>query len=157
MPQPRPGSLVLYKLLLARFATERAWVVSLVNSCTRSRSSSSSSSVGGAKPAGCLVETLRAKTGENAGVGTRRSERVVVRRREGRRSEAIVMNRRGRLGVCRGKFLNQVNYLNRAELQRGRRQSSARRDRLIYTRSILAPAISIHNRPYVKLLEFSFR
>lgn len=64
----------------------------LVKSCTRSRSSSNSSSVGGVKPAGCLVETLRAKTGENAGAGTRRSERVVVRKRDGRRAEAIGMD-----------------------------------------------------------------
>lgn len=42
-------------------------------------------------PAGCLVETLRAKAGENAGRVLRRSERVVVRRREGRRTEAITI------------------------------------------------------------------
>lgn len=122
-----------------------------VNSCTRSRSSSNSSSVGGVKPAGCLVETLRAKTGENAGLGTRRSERVVVRRREGRRTEAIAMDNRCWQGVWKREFLDQVDYLRRVEQPRGEGGSPRRGDRPIYipTRMITCsanprPSINIH-------------
>jgi hypothetical protein len=55
-----------------------------------------SSSVGGLKPAGCFVDTLRAKPGENAGIALGRNERADVRRKKGMRTDAIVVYHDGR-------------------------------------------------------------
>lgn len=91
-PQPRQESLALRRCQFTPSRRFKVWQQkdSLVKSCTRSRSSTSSSSVGGVKPAGCFVDTLRAKPGASAGMAVRRNERVDVRNSDGRISEAIV-------------------------------------------------------------------
>lgn len=68
-----------------------------MNSCTRSRSSSSSSCAGGAKPVGCLAVERRARwccsKGNETRGGIRGRERrraLWERRRRGFSSEAIV-------------------------------------------------------------------
>lgn len=61
----------------------------LVNSWTRSRSSSKSSSDGGTKPAGCFVEIER-RHWMRAGIRFGLRARVDVRSKEGRVSECMV-------------------------------------------------------------------
>lgn len=56
--------------------------------------------MGGVKPAGCFVDTLRANPGASAGMAVRRNERVDVRNRDGRASEAIVRIEHNGIKLC---------------------------------------------------------
>jgi hypothetical protein len=105
-----------------------------VKSWTRSRSSTSSSSVGGVKPAGCLVDTLRANPWASAGMAVRRNERVDVRNRNGRVSEAIVRveHNEYELGNASEGYVRVKSLLRlRRAIESKERQSSARRNRLV--------------------------